>query len=100
MQKKTMKKEPKYVTIPVFEKGMDFIAKSFAKVFERFEQINKKFEQHDKAFELILKEMQTFRQESHEHKMMMGTLNHTDVMQHRKIEGLEIRIEKLEQKVK
>ena len=84
----------------MFEKGMDFMAKSFAKVFDKLEQHDKKFEQHDKAFELILKELQNNSQEAREHRMLMSGLNHSDIAQERKIKGLEVRIEKLEEKVK
>jgi phage shock protein A len=93
MMKKIAKKEPKYVTMPVFEKAMDFMAKSFAKVFE-------KLERHDKAFELVLKEMRDYSQEAREHRMMMSDLNHSDISQERRIEGLEIRVEKLERKAR
>ena len=100
MQKRATNKEPKYVTVPMFEKGMDFMAKSFAKVFDKLEQHDKKFEQHDKAFELILKELQNNSQEAREHRMLMSGFNHSDISQERKIKGLEIRIEKLEGKIK
>ena len=102
-----MKKEMKYVTMPVFEKHQDFMAKSFAKVFEKlekhdkyFEEVFDKFKQHDKIFETMLKEIQNNSQEAREHRMMMSSLNHSDITQERKIEGLIIRIEKLEEKIK
>ncbi len=100
MQKKGVQNKPNYVTLPVFEKGTDFMAKSFAKVFERFEQIDKRFERTDKVLESMLKEMQTNSQDAKDHRMMMGSLNHSDINQERKINGLEMRIEKLEQKIK
>jgi len=100
-------KEPKYVTMPVFEKSMDFIAKSFKKVFDKFDQNDKKFEQvfekfsqHDKAFEVIIKEMKGFSQEAREHRKAMLDLNYTDVTQSNKIDGLEMRVTKLEDKIK
>ena len=89
-----------FVTMPVFEKGMDFMAKSFAKVFEKLDQHDKQFAQIGKVLESMLKEMQTNSQEAREHRMTMSGLNHSDIMQERKIKGLEIRVEKLEQKVK
>ena len=91
--KKQTKKESKYITMSIFEKSMASIAHSFDKVFE-------KLDRHDKAFELILKELQEQRKEAIGYRMMMSSLNHNDVSQHRKIEGLEIRIEKLEAKLK
>jgi DNA anti-recombination protein RmuC len=104
--KGSRKKDTKFVTMPVFEKGMDFMAKSFAKVFdrfdkvdERFDKVDERFDKIDKVIESILKELQGQRQEAREHRMMMSDLNRTDVIQHRKIEGL-MRVEKLEEKVK
>ena len=75
-------------------------AKGFEKVFDKLEQHDKKFIQHDKAFEIMLREMQGFNKEAHDHRMTMTSLNHSDVFQEREIEGLKIRIEKLEEKVK
>jgi len=69
------------------------MAKSFAKVFE-------KLERHDKAFELIFKEMQNCGKEAREHRMTMSGLNHSDITQEKEIEGLKIRVERLEQKIK
>lgn len=55
------------MTVPMFEKGMDFMAKSFAKVFD-------KLERHDQAFNIVLKEMQAFREEAREHRMITSEL--------------------------
>ncbi len=93
MKTRSVKKEVGYVTAPMFEKGIDFMAKSFAKVFD-------KLERHDKAFDIILKEMQTYRHQSHEDRLSIGSLNHSDISQEREIEGLKIRVEKLEEKIK
>lgn len=93
MKKNILKKKSEYVTTAIFEKGMDFMAKSFAKVFE-------KLERHDKAFELMFKEMQNYSKEAREHRMTMSGLNSSDITQEREIEGLKIRVEKLEQKIK
>lgn len=107
MKKKGVEKEPKYLTENkfsafenkfnifenTFEKSMRSIARSFEKVFE-------KLDRHDKVFEVMLKEMQTNSQEAREHRMMMGSLNHSDVIQERRIKGLELRIEKIEEKIK
>ena len=76
------------------------MAQQFKKVFERFERHDKIFDQHSKVLESILTEIQKTNQEAKEHRMMMSTLNQTDVSQQRKIQGLELRIEKLEEKVK
>ena len=81
------------MTMPVFERHEDFIAKSFAKVFE-------KLDRHDKVFDIMLKELQNHSQEAREHRMLMSGLNHSDIAQERKLKGLELRIEKLEEKVK
>jgi len=93
MKKKVLKKKSEYVTTAIFEKGMDFMAKSFSKVFE-------KLERHDKAFESMFKEMQNYGKEAREHRMTMSGLNISDITQEREIEGLKVRVEKLEQKLK
>lgn len=105
--KKIIKKELKYLTIPIFEKGMDFMAKSFNKVFERFDKndekffkISEKLDCHDKVFDIMLKEMQGFNKEAREHRMTMSGLNHSDISQEREIKGLKIRIKRLEEKIK
>ena len=63
-----IKKGPKYVTADtfkkfekVFEKDMDFMAKSFNKVFERLDR-------HDQVFNIMLKEMQSYSKEAREHR--------------------------------
>jgi hypothetical protein len=93
MKKNVSKKKSEYVTTATFEKGMDFMAKSFAKVFDRFDR-------NDKVIESLLKEMQNYGKEAREHRMTMSGLNHSDISQEREIEGLKIRVEKLEQKIK
>jgi hypothetical protein len=93
MKKNILKKESGHVTTVVFEKGMDFMAKSFAKVFD-------KLDRNDEVIGSLLKEMQNYSKEAREHRMTMSGLNHSDINQEREIEGLKIRIERLEQKVK
>lgn len=93
MQKKATKKEPKYVTMPVFEKSMASIARSFEKIESRLDQ-------HDKSFILILNQLRSMQEEAREYRLSMSSLNHSDVVQEREIEGLKVRVEKLEQKVK
>ena len=100
MPKKPTEKESKNVTLLVFEKHQDFMAQQFAKVFERLDQHSKILNQHSKVLETMLKEMQEGRKEANDQRMMISSLNHADVSQYRKIEGLEIRIEKLEEKIK
>ena len=119
-----MKKEAQkanHVIMVAFEKHGDFMALQFKKVFEKLDQhdtyfvkifekldqhdkyfvkIFETFEQHDRVFEIMLKELQKTNQEAKDHRMMMSDLNRTDVSHYRKIEGLELRIEKLEAKVK
>ena len=107
MKKNASKNKSEYVTTVVFEKGMNFMAKSFNKVFEKldnhdkmFVKVFEKLDRHDKAFELILKEMQSYGKEAREHRMTMSGLNSSDINQEREIEGLKIRVEKLENKIK
>ncbi len=121
MKKKVLKNESRYINNATFEKGMDFMAKSFAKVFDKLEQHDKlfakvfdkleqhdklfakifdKLERHDKAFEVMLEETQNYGKEARDHRMTMSGLNSSDITQEREIEGLKIRVEKLEQKIK
>ena len=107
MKKEQTKKETKYLTENkfqvfegVFEKTMSSVARSFSKIDERFSKIDERFDRTDKVLELILREIQRNSQEANGHRMMMRSLNSADINQERKIEGLETRIEKLEQKVK
>ncbi|MFA5936849.1 MAG: hypothetical protein WC822_03150 [Candidatus Paceibacterota bacterium] len=107
MKKNILKKESGHVTTVVFEKGMDFMAKSFAKVFDKLDNHNKlftkvfdKLDRNDEVIGSLLKEMQNYSKDAREHRMTMSGLNHSDINQEREIEGLKIRIERLEQKVK
>jgi C-terminal processing protease CtpA/Prc len=106
MNKVTQENKSKYLTVATFEKGMDFMAKSFAKVFEKLDNHDKLFvkifdelNSHNKVFDIMLREMKTYREESHNDRMTTSTLNSFDIKQEREIEGLKLRVEKLEQKV-
>lgn len=105
MKKIAKKSQP--VTMAIFEKHQDFMGQQFKKVFEKLDQHSdilsqhsKVLDQHSKALDIILKEMQEQTRENREHRMMVNDLNRTDVIQYRKMEGLELRIEKLEEKIK
>lgn len=93
MKKGIKKTTEKYVTEKTFEKSMVSIAGSFEKIDERFDKI-------DKVMNTVLKQLQEQNQEARENRMMMNSLNFSDVSQQRKIDGLEIRVEKLESKLK
>ena len=67
---------------------------------KRFELIKDRFDQNDKVLQTMLKELQNHSQEAREHRLLMSSLNSSDISQERKINGLEMRIEKLEQKIK
>ncbi|OGI68717.1 hypothetical protein A2738_00195 [Candidatus Nomurabacteria bacterium RIFCSPHIGHO2_01_FULL_42_15] len=111
---KKVTKKLQSTTAPAFEKHQDFMGQQFKKVFEKLDhhskildqhskildQHSKVLDQHSKALDVILKEMQEQTRENREHRMMMNDLNRTDMIEHRKIEGLELRIEKLEEKIK
>jgi chromosome segregation ATPase len=99
--------EPKYVTIPIFEKSMALIARSFSKIDERFDKIDERFSKIDErfdrqegAFTSILKQMQIYAEEAREHRQTMSSLVHTDVKQEREVEDLKIRVERLEMRIK
>ena len=91
--KKTDKKAPKYVTMSVFEKAMASIAKSFS-------GINEKLAQHDNAFVLILKEIRAIHNDNKEFRKSISGLTIDGLSYDRKIENLNLRVEKLESKVK
>src|SRR3989344_1183961 len=97
---KKVTKKLQSTTAPAFEKHQDFMGQQFKKVFEKLDHHSKILDQHSKALDVILKEMQEQTRENREHRMMMNDLNRTDMIEHRKIEGLELRIEKLEEKIK
>ncbi len=89
----------------VSEKFQDFMGVQFKKVSEKLDRhsvtLDKHsgiLDQHSKVLEAMLKEMRKNSEEAREHRMMMSALNHSDIAQERRIKGLEIRIEKLEQK--
>ncbi|MFA5932223.1 MAG: hypothetical protein WC793_02500 [Candidatus Paceibacterota bacterium] len=107
MKKIVKKTTEKYVTIPIFEKAMTSIAKSFSKMDERFDKMDERFDKidqrlirHDKAFELIFKQMQIYAEEAREHRQTMASLIHTDIRQERDVEDLKIRVERLEAQLK
>ncbi len=100
MKKIVKKTTEKYVTIPIFEKAMTSIAKSFSKMDERFDKIDQRLIRHDKAFELIFKQMQIYAEEAREHRQTMASLIHTDIRQERDVEDLKIRVERLEAQIK
>ena len=100
MKKIVKKTTEKYVTIPIFEKAMTSIAKSFSKMDERFDKIDQRLIRHDKAFELIFKQMQIYAEEAREHRQTMASLIHTDIRQERDVEDLKIRVERLEAQLK
>jgi hypothetical protein len=107
MKKSLPKKKSEYVNTTTYEKGMDFVAKSFAKVFTKFDNQDKlftkifdRFDRNDKVSESLLKEIQNYGKEAREHRMSMSGLNHSDIIQEREIEGLKIRVERLENKIK
>lgn len=83
----------KYITMSVFEKAMASIARSFSKIEEKLDKT-------DQIASLVLKEMQIYREESKENRMTMSLLNHNEIKQEHRVSGLELRIEKLEQKIK
>lgn len=93
MEKAAKKTFERYVTEKTFEKHQDFMARQFKKVFE-------KFSQHDKVLELILQELQNNSREAREQNMNVLDLMLTSTRHEQKIDGFELRIEKLEQKLK
>jgi hypothetical protein len=73
------KKKSEYVNTATYEKGMDFMVKSFAKVFTKFDNQDKlftkifeRFDRNDKVIESLLKEMQSYGKEAREYRMSMS----------------------------
>ncbi len=87
MKKSVLKKKSEYVNTDTFEKGMDFMSKSFGKIFNKFDNYDKlfakvfeRFDRNDKVIESLLKEMQNYGKEAREYRMSMSGLNHSDII--------------------
>ena len=88
------------LTTSAFEKHERFMGQQFKKVFEKLDQHSRILDQHSGALQVILEEARKDREQAKSDRMMMGVLNHTDVAQQRKVAHLELRVEKLEAKVR
>jgi|SRR3989344_522011 len=95
------------LTTSAFEKHERFMGQQFKKVFEKLDQHSRILDQHSRildqhsgALQVILEEARKDREQAKSDRMMMGVLNHTDVAQQRKVAHLELRVEKLEAKVR
>ena len=86
MKKVIKKTAEKYVTENTFEKHMNNIAKSF--------------DRHEKVMEDILKELKQMHEENKYFRASVSNLSLEGLSYDRKIENLNIRIEKLESKLK
>ena len=93
MKKVVKKTTEKYVTMSTFEKSMASIAKSFSIVTD-------KLDQHENALGLILKEIRQIHQDNTDFRKNMASLTIDGISYDKKIEGLTIRLEKLEAKSK
>ena len=63
MKKLVKKTNEKYVTIPIFEKSMTSVAKSFARIDEALER-------HERVLEMILKELKNLRDDHRESRLL------------------------------
>jgi len=90
-------KKTEVITMDVLAR---MVAKGFSAVDKRLDGVDKRLENHDKIFQVILKEMQGYNKEAKEHRMTMSSLNHSDITHELEIEGLKIRVQKLEQNFK
>lgn len=100
MKKGVKKITEKYLTegkFGIFEKTFE---KSIISIAKSFNRMDERFDRQDKAFELLLKQMQSFTEESREHRQSMSSLMRTDVAQEKNIEDLQIRVERLEMRIK
>lgn len=84
MKKAVKKTTEKYVTESTFEKHMNNIAKSFNR--------------HEKVMEDILKELRQMHDENKYFRASIFNLNIEGLSYDKKIENLNIRVEKLESK--
>jgi len=76
------------------------IKKANSKIDERLNKFEKILSRHERAFIITLKEIQAFREEAREYRQTMSSLMHTDIKQERTIEDLQVRVERLEMKIK
>jgi len=94
MKKREVKKTTeKYVTEKTFEKSMEAIAKSFARVEESLEK-------HERVLDMILKELKNLRDDHREIQHTLSNLEISFSKYDRKLEDLTLRVERLEMKVK
>jgi chaperonin cofactor prefoldin len=84
--KKAVKKKEKYVTETTFEKHMNAIAKSF--------------DQHQRVMEDMLKEIKQIHEDNKYFRESISSLYGDSSHHDRKINNLDIRLEKLEMKSK
>ena len=90
-KKKTAGKE-EHVTMSVFEKAMESIAKSF-------DRIDTRLASHDRAFESILNELKSIHDDNKHFRESFLNLNREEVIRDRNVEDLRIRVERLEKKI-
>jgi len=93
MKKGVKKTTEKYVTESTFEKHMANIAKSF-------ERVNASLERHEQVMQVMLKEITAIHEDTKSFRDNISTLYTDHVAYDRKIENLNVRVEKLELKSK
>jgi DNA topoisomerase IA len=92
MKKGTSKTAERYVT------GITF--KKFESSFEtNMANIAKSFERHEKVMDHILKELQQMHEENKYFRQSISGLNNDGLSYDRKIDNLNLRVEKLEAKM-
>jgi len=92
MKKVTKKTTEKYVTETTFKK--------FESSFEtNMANIAKSFERHEKVMDHILKELQQMHEENKYFRQSISSVNNDGLSFDRKIDNLNVRVEKLEAKM-
>lgn len=107
MKKVVKKLGEKYVTESTFKKfegkfegSMQAIAQSFARVDESLDRINKTLITHEEVMQDILKQIRMMNEESKYFRQSLSNLNTDGISYDRRIENLNMRVERLESKTK
>jgi len=83
-----------------FEINMRSIAKSFARVDESLGEINKTLKMQQDVLQIMLKEITAIHEDNKYFRESISSLNKDGLYYDKRIENLDIRVEKLESKAK
>jgi len=100
MKKRVKNRDEKYVMESTFEKHMTNIAKSFARVDESFDRINKTLITHEEVMQHILKELKQIHEDHKDFRQSITNLYSENLSRDKMLDGLTVRVGKLELKSK